>query len=69
VATGKALGVPVEKGVKMPSGGYEVAHGTQIVAINAQDRSPIVWTEGTSGAQLAQDISELLAEPAAGSAS
>lgn len=69
VTTGKALGVPIEKGVKMPSGGYEVAHGTQIVAINAQDRSPIVWTEGTSGADLAQDISELLAQPATGSAS
>ena len=71
VSTGKALGVPIEKGVKMPSGGYEVAHGTQIVAINARDRSPIVWTEGTSGADLAQDISELLDQPtsAGGSAS
>ena len=60
VKTGKALGVPIEKGVKMPSGGYEVAHGTQIVAIDADDRSPIVWTEGTSGEALAQDIVKLL---------
>ena len=60
VNTGKAFGVPIEKGAKMPSGGYEVTHGTQIVAIDADDRSPIVWTEGTSGEALAEDIVKLL---------
>ena len=54
------LGVAIEKGAKMPSGGYEVTHGTQIVAIDERDRSPIVWTEGTSPAQLAEDLTALL---------
>jgi protein SCO1/2 len=60
VRVANELGVPIEKGTKMPSGGYEVAHGTQIVAINAQDRSPIVWTEGTPAGDLAEDITKLL---------
>ena len=60
VKVGNELGVAIEKGAKMPSGGYEVAHGTQIIAINAKDRAPIVWTEGTSAGDLAADITELL---------
>lgn len=56
------LGVAVEKGAKMPSGGYEVNHGTQIVAVDDRDRSPIVWTEGTPAAHLAEDLSALLDE-------
>jgi protein SCO1 len=56
------LGVPIEEGTRMPSGGYEVAHGTQIVAIDDQDRSPIVWTEGTPAAHLAEDLTALLDE-------
>lgn len=59
-AIGEDLGVGVEKGARLPSGGYEVAHGTQIVAINERDRSPIVWTEGTSSQALAQDLVVLL---------
>ncbi len=60
VATANDLGVPIEKGAKMPSGGYEVTHGTQIVAVDDRDRSPIVWTEGTPAAQLAEDLEALL---------
>ena len=60
VEAGDALGVPIERGAKLPSGGYAVAHGTQIVAIDDDDRAPIVWTEGTSADDLAEDITELL---------
>jgi protein SCO1/2 len=60
VQAGRALGVPIEKGVRLPSGGYEVAHGTQIVAIDAEDRAPIVWTQGTSASDLAADLTDLL---------
>jgi protein SCO1/2 len=62
VSLGNALGVPIEKGAKLPSGGYEVGHGTQIVAIDEDDRSPIVWTEGTAPSQLAEDLTALLDE-------
>ncbi len=54
------LGVPIEEGNKLPSGGYEVAHGTQIVAIDSRDRAPIVWTEGTPAVALAEDLTALL---------
>lgn len=60
VAVANELGVPIEKGAKMPSGGYEVTHGTQIVAIDGSDRSPIVWTEGTPPEHLAEDLAVLL---------
>jgi protein SCO1/2 len=56
------LGVAIEKGAKMPSGGYEVTHGTQIVAVDDRDRSPIVWTEGTPADQIAEDLNALLDE-------
>lgn len=62
VALGNDLGVAIEKGPRLPSGGYEVTHGSQIVAIDAQDRSPIVWTEGTAPALLAEDLADLLDE-------
>lgn len=57
---GDALGVYIEKGRKLPGGGYEVDHGTPVVAIDSRDRSPIVWTQGTSPAQFAEDIAALL---------
>lgn len=62
VKAANALGVAIEKGAKMPSGGYEVTHGTQIVAIDEHDRSPIVWTEGTAPELLAEDLAALLDE-------
>ncbi len=55
------LAVAVEQGERLPSGGYEVTHGTQVTGINAEDRVPIVWTQGTSASDLADDIHRLLA--------
>lgn len=63
VAAGKAFHVYVSDGAKLPSGGYDVAHGSEVIAINAHDRTPIVWTEGTSSAEFASDIFRLLDQP------
>jgi len=57
---GGAMGVAVEKGEKLPSGGYEVTHSTPVIGIDADDRVPILWTEGTSAADLAADVHTLL---------
>jgi protein SCO1/2 len=57
---GADLGIAVEKGEKLPSGGYEVIHSTPVVGIDADDRVPIVWTEGTSAAEFAADVHTLL---------
>ena len=59
-ALGLDLGVAVEQGEKLPSGGYEVLHSTPVLGVDASDRVPIVWTEGTSQAEFAHDIHLLL---------
>lgn len=56
VDAGEALGIPVEKGRKLPSGGYEVNHGTQVVGVLPDGTAPVVWTQGTSPEHLAEDI-------------
>ena len=58
--SGGELGIAVEKGERLPSGGYEVTHGTQVIGIDADDQVPIVWTEGTSAAEFADDVHTLL---------
>lgn len=68
VEVADALGVLVEKGTRLPSGGYEIGHGTQIVAIDRSDRAPVVWTEGTAAAHLAEDLTVLLDNQESGSA-
>ena len=62
VKTGNALGVPVEKGDKMPSGGYEVNHGTQIVGVLPDGTAPVVWTEGTGPELIADDLRTILTD-------
>lgn len=59
-ADAEQLGVSIEKGKKLPSGGYEVDHSTPVIGIEADDTAPIVWTQGTSAAQFAEDIARQL---------
>ena len=58
----EAVHVPVEQGPKLPSGGYEVTHGTPILGVTPDGTVPIVWTEGTSAARLAEDIHTILTD-------
>ncbi len=60
VDVAKPLGIAIEKGDKLPSGGYEVGHGTQIVAVNAADEGIAYWNEDVSPAQLSADMRYLL---------
>jgi protein SCO1 len=62
VATARAVHVPVEKGERLPSGGYEVNHGTAILGVTPDGEVPVLWTEGTSAAKLAEDIHLVLNE-------
>ena len=60
VALGRAVDVHIEKGDKLPSGGYDVGHGTQIVGVLPDGTAPFVWTQGTDPASLAEDITKIL---------
>ena len=37
IEVGRSMAVGVDQGEKLPSGGYEVTHGTQVIAIDADD--------------------------------
>jgi protein SCO1 len=62
VDLGEAMGVPVARGQRLPSGGYEVDHGTQVIGLLPDGTAPVVWTHGTSPDQIAEDIEEILAD-------
>ena len=66
VRLARALAVPVEKGRRLASGGYDVSHGTQVLGLVPDGRAPFVWTEGTGPGALADDISTILADKVAG---
>lgn len=55
-----AFSIFFEKGDQLPSGGYDVAHGSYVAAVDGDDRVPVVWDEQTSAADLAEDVSALL---------
>ncbi|MDQ4084952.1 MAG: SCO family protein, partial [Actinomycetota bacterium] len=46
-AAAAPLGVPIEGMNRLPSGGYEVGHGTQLIGFAADDKAHVVWTQGT----------------------
>jgi protein SCO1 len=54
------LGVPVEKGRRLASGGYDVTHGTQVLGVDRKNTVPVVWTLGITAPELAHDIHQLL---------
>jgi protein SCO1/2 len=54
------LGVPIAKGRRLPSGGYDVMHGTQVLGIDGTNTVPVVWTLGTTAPEFAHDIHQLL---------
>jgi protein SCO1 len=55
-----AVGVAIGKGRRLPSGGYDVMHGTQVMAVDGKNTVPVVWTLGTTAPELAHDIEQLL---------
>ena len=63
VRLGDSLHVPVEKGERLPTGGYEVVHGTPVLGVVPGGETRLVWTEGTSAAKLAADIRAVLEDP------
>jgi protein SCO1/2 len=57
-----ALAIPVEKGRKLASGGYDVTHGTQVLGLLPGGRAPYVWAQETGPGALADDVTRILAD-------
>jgi protein SCO1/2 len=62
IEIGRSMAVAVDEGEKLPSGGYEVTHGTQVLAVDGDDVVPVFWNADVSQAQLAHDVTMLLDE-------
>ncbi|QNN53055.1 SCO family protein [Nocardioides mesophilus] len=60
VKLGTAMGVPVAKGARLPSGGYEVDHGTNVIGVAPDGTAPVVWTQGTGPELMAEDLRTIL---------
>lgn len=58
VSLSDSMGVSIERGERLPSGGYEVAHGTQVVGY-VGDRGVVAWTAGTSAEDIGDDLVQL----------
>lgn len=58
---GKAFGIAIEKGDPLPSGGYDVAHSTQVVGVLPDGSAPLVWTQGFKPKAMAADLHHVLA--------
>jgi protein SCO1/2 len=54
------VGVPIAQGRRLPSGGYDVTHGTQVLGMDGKNQIPVVWTLGTTAPEFAHDIHQLL---------
>ena len=62
ITVARSMAVAVDQGEKLPSGGYEVTHGTRVLAIDADDESTMMWDQDVSQAELAGDVTLLLDE-------
>ena len=58
-ALGKPMGVYIKKGQKLPSGGYEVDHTANVIAVDG-GKGDLVWTAGTSQSDMAADLEKIL---------
>ncbi|MCI0688287.1 MAG: SCO family protein [Sporichthyaceae bacterium] len=53
------LGVPLEAGQTLPSGGYEVGHGAQVIAFGPDGNAHLVWLPGTPVGDIRHDLGAL----------
>ena len=58
-ALGRSMGIEVTKGQKLPDGGYEVTHTTNVTAVH-DGRADLLWTASTSPSDMAIDLRKIL---------
>ncbi|MGA4668516.1 SCO family protein [Propionibacteriaceae bacterium Y1923] len=54
------LGITMEQTSQLPSGGYEIEHGTQVYGFGADRTAQVLWTQGTSIGDYKDDITNLV---------
>lgn len=59
VELAKPLKVFIDKGARLPSGGYDVTHTTEVFAITGTT-TQVAWSQDTSPSDMAADIIKLL---------
>lgn len=57
-----AVGVPVEGMKRLPSGGYEVGHGAQVLGFGKDDKATVIWLSNAAIGDLAHDFGKLVQE-------
>lgn len=60
--------IALERGPRLDTGGYEVTHGTPVLGVRPDGTVPVLWTEGTSAAKLAEDLTRILDDGVPGEA-
>lgn len=55
-----SLGITMEQTATLPSGGYEIEHGTQVYGFGADRTAQVLWTQGTSIGDYKEDIANLV---------
>ena len=59
VSVAESVGVAIEDGQKLPSGGYDVVHGTQVIGFGKDHRAAVVWMYPTPVGDLRADFETL----------
>jgi protein SCO1 len=59
VSVARNVGVSIDDAQKLPSGGYEVTHGTQVIGFGKDDRAAVVWLYPTPVGDLRVDFETL----------
>ncbi len=57
---GESVAVGFTREDRLPSGGYEVTHSTQVLALDTGDEVPVLWGQETTASQYAADVHTLL---------
>ncbi|CAA9411563.1 MAG: Cytochrome oxidase biogenesis protein Sco1/SenC/PrrC, thiol-disulfide reductase involved in Cu(I) insertion into CoxII Cu(A) center [uncultured Propionibacteriaceae bacterium] len=61
-SVGKRIGVEIEGMHKLPSGGYEVGHGAQVIGFDKARKGVVLWTPSTPIGDLKHDFELLVAK-------
>jgi len=59
VSVARNMGVAIDDAQKLPSGGYEVTHGTQVTGFGKDHKAVVVWMYPTSVGDLRADFETL----------